>query len=186
VGCVYLRRTHVSTKSSWLRLAEGRGQSVEERETVILYSIRVNALDREIWVRIPLELFGCLPKQQRGQTVNLLSLDFVGASPSTSIMVNTLRYKIMTESVVNAIGRYSQEFYAATWLELVEDEVFYQVSLDDSIIYDFYTTHELACMKDMIREGLWVKWREGQPRLYRWKKMSIQEIDFDNCINGAD
>ena len=102
-------------------------------------------------------------------------------------MVNVLRYKIMSETTEKAISRYSEHTYSASWLNLVEDEVFYLVQLEDPFIYEFFTKHELACMKDMQREGKWLKRVNEKIVFYTWQKQpKYESIDYDNCVNGAD
>jgi hypothetical protein len=109
-------------------------------------------------------------------------------------MVNTLRYKILKETTENAIRRYSETTYAAAWLNLVEDEVYYQIKLNDwQYVNNFYTTLEVQCMRDLIREGMWVKWVDGEIRLCRCglKHMGTpfeldEYADYDNHVNGAD
>ena len=104
-------------------------------------------------------------------------------------MVNTLRYKILKETTESAIRRYSEAFYAASWLNLVEHEVYYQITLNDRFINEFYTHQELCCMRDLIREGKWVKWVDGKVILCscgpKYKELD-EYHDYDNCVNGAD
>jgi hypothetical protein len=108
-------------------------------------------------------------------------------------MVNALRYKILTETTDKAIRRYCKTFYGRPWLSLVEDEVYYQIVLNDpKYVDDFYTDKEVRCMRDLIREGKWVKYRDGELILCRCDKNTAiysetdSFLDYNNHINGAD
>lgn len=101
-------------------------------------------------------------------------------------MVNTFRYKIYKESTENAIRRYSEAHYAASWFMNIENEVYSHIVNNTPFIHQFFTYHEICYMRDLIREGLWVKWINGEVLLTRNKPQQEEYFDYDTCVNGAD
>jgi hypothetical protein len=72
------------------------------------------------------------------------------------INLNRLR-----EVAIDAISRFSEEYYGAKWLIDIEYYVLDMVKNNESELESCFTSYEITSMRQMLNHGYWVKWSES-------------------------
>jgi hypothetical protein len=64
---------------------------------------------------------------------------------------------VLKQTVEDAIHQFSEENYAATWLDDIEDSVLHMVE-DTPDAPKFFKEYQLIAMRELISRGYWIKW----------------------------
>lgn len=102
-------------------------------------------------------------------------------------MVNALRYKIYKETIEAAINRYSHAHWDSYWKPGIENEVYELMATGHEYFTEYFTQKERDCMKDLVRDGLWLTNQDGEILLHRFSIGGVvYDPAFDSRVNGAD
>ena len=88
--------------------------------------------------------------------------------------------KYLKEMTENAIRSYSQETYSASWMQNVEYEILEKFQ-DNTNLPEIFREYQILAMRELIRRGYWVKWRDGEQG-----RNSVILYKFTQNKEGAD
>lgn len=73
-----------------------------------------------------------------------------------------IEYEMMylKEMVVDAISKYSEDCYAAGWLEGIENKVLDMIETDPDA-NRFFKDYQMMAMRELISRGYWVKYDDS-------------------------
>lgn len=95
--------------------------------------------------------------------------------------------KYLYQITTGAISRFSEECLSAYWFINIEKHVLNEM-IESDFKSNFFTSYELAAMKELFNRGYWVKWseEEGEPLLCRESCDEIENPDSKPIPSGAD
>jgi hypothetical protein len=90
---------------------------------------------------------------------------------------------------LNAIARYSEDYYCSSWYHGIENIVLDHLQKGDRSVLDYFNYYERICMNNLLKRGYWVKWTDDGVILVNLNKGVVKELEWDDTKpipNGAD
>jgi hypothetical protein len=68
----------------------------------------------------------------------------------------TIGFQDKVDISVDAIKQFSEELYAASWLNNVEHIVYCAIMTNDRNVLNFFRPYQVSAMKDLIAQKYWI------------------------------